>query len=432
MFFERGDEERKLFSSYLNSVISASYDEMGEKLVIMGLLLPASSEKQHNTLLRKMNDIIAAAVDGTESKGTVSDGEKARLKSDLPQIFGFILPMIKTGLESDMSLELLYSFLGNSDVIIGRHYAENVLVLCEEQDSYHRPVTLAGAVISVDETTADVTSVVLDGKKLNAGTDYAVHYADASGKITEPLVSGTYTAIVTGTGSYKGEERLEFYAELPHYHKWIIAGDMAVAAVKCLNEGCEYVTGREYTAKLSVPGKQYDAKPSEGSVELDEGFPREIAVGEIEYRSADGSDSLSEPGEYTASVLVYNKEDPSERAEISVSYTISGIIPEPGSLEFDIAENTSDVLSVMYKGELLSEGTDYTLYYTDKNGNIISKPGNAGDYYVVWQGTGHYAGSCEEMFSIKADMLTAIAVTGAVCAAAAFGVFIFIRKNKSR
>ncbi len=59
-------------------------------------------------------------------------------------------------------------------------------------------------------------------------------------------------------------------------------------------------------------------------------------------------------------------------------------------------------VEVYDNNQTLTEGVDYTLSYTDANGNTISSPTDAGTYYTVVTGKGNYAGSGKRAFIIGA------------------------------
>ncbi|WP_295154935.1 InlB B-repeat-containing protein [uncultured Ruminococcus sp.] len=69
---------------------------------------------------------------------------------------------------------------------------------------------ISAAKITMVENTADVAEVVLGDKTLKAGEDYTVSYLVGTEQISKPTVPGTFTAVISGAGSYEGKAEQKF------------------------------------------------------------------------------------------------------------------------------------------------------------------------------------------------------------------------------
>lgn len=71
---------------------------------------------------------------------------------------------------------------------------------------------------------------------------------------------------------------------------------------------------------------------------------------------------------------------------------------------------------VSHDGLVLVEGTDYTVSYTDSNGNAVETPINAGTYNVIITGKGYYTGTVTKTFRITARKITpAVTLSATSC-----------------
>lgn len=383
---------------------------------------------------KKLFAIISAALDKKDHIGVIDEEKYRQFKSALPDISFIVASLLRADYKETKTFEYTCTLYEHIAAMVSQHFTEKELALCEIEDSYYYPISLASAEIAVNEATADVVSVKVNNVILNAGTDYAVSYRDSAGKIVEPSVSGEYTAVVSGVGSYSDTAEKTFVAVFPHYHKWVFEKRGHQVAVKCTEKECDYSTGKEYVVELITENKTYDGEPSKAHVKKSEGFPKEIAVGIIGYRSGEsGSVSTAPemPGKYTATVDVYVIANGKEHALAECDFTIEAIRLDSKNTVIETKENSAEVISVMFGEKLLEEGKDYSLRYFDKDGKEITKPENAGTYTVSAVGENTYSGECSKEITIKNFVLLIVIFAGLAVVIITFSI-IFLSKKASR
>ena len=389
----------------------ASAEEAGKKL--LGIMISMLERADHSNI----------------------DKEKFELlKSALPDVSYLLAILLRADYNETKVFEYTCTLYENAWTMAHQHYTEKTIALAEIEDDYFYPISVSDAQITINEATAEVVSVKVNGVILNAGSDYSVFYHDSRGYTVEPYKSGEYTVIITGVGSFSGTAEKKFTAVFPHYHNWEFEKNGNVVSVKCTARECEYETGKEYSVELSVKSKICDGRSADVRVKKSDGFPEEIATGNIGYLNEAGepsSDAPEMPGKYTAVIDVYEKGNDKNNALAECDYVIEAIQINDDNTVVKMKENSADVESVMFGEKLLEEGKDYSLCYFDKDGNNIPKPENAGEYTVSAFGKNMYSGECRIDFTVFNYAVIIIPAAGLTVIIITF-VFIVISKKRAQ
>ena len=389
----------------------------------------ASAEEAGNRLF----SIMEYALDSTDHS-SIDDDKFMLLKSALPDVSYLVAVLLIADYRETKVFEYTCTFVENAAAMILQHYTEKALALAEIEDDYFYPISVSDAEITIDEATADVLAVKVNGVLLNAGSDYSVFYHDSRGFTVEPYKSGEYTAVVSGVGSFSGVAEKKFTAVFPHYHKWEFEKRGNEIAVKCMADECGYGTGKEYTVSLSAENKTYDGRPAKVSITKSSGFPEEIATGNTGFVNENNEPSVyapEMPGKYKAVADVCEKENEKNHAAAECIFTIEAISLDDKNTLIEMKENSADVISVMFGDKLLKEGKDYTIRYYDKDGNVIAEPENAGTYAVSVIGENIYSGECRKDFTINDHIIIVVASAIIAVAIIVFAIII-ISGKKSR
>ena len=435
LFVSGQGKDTERLASYLGGALSDAFSGTAVRLRVIGYLSVDIGDKSDERAVAYISGRITDALSSKSYSDVLTDAEYERLISDIPQLVRFLLPIVRADFDISSPLSNICTFISNIGDILFCHRHESVLSLVMAKDAYYSPEPLSDAVISVDETTAQVISVELNGKRLTEGLDHIVSFRDSTGNTVIPEKSGKYTAVVTGIGCYSGTAEKEFIAVFPHIHEWVIISACSTVTVKCVSEDCDdYGTGKEYTVTLSAADKEYDGLPAAISSSVSEGFPAEIEVSGTGILDGAGKKMTdpAEPGKYTVQAVVYDRGDPSNKADMSLRFEISRIdITERTTVTF--AENSAEIVSAYCGGRELENGTDFELSYYRGDGTQTGLPEKPGNYFAMLVGRGHYTGSYRAFFEIKwrPDMMFFVAVGCAVLAViVAFAVLI--RKGRKR
>ena len=160
-------------------------------------------------------------------------------------------------------------------------------------------------------------SVTDNGNPMTQGTDndYTVVYKIGENVTTDPVVSGTtYTAVITGTGKYKGERTVTF------------SGTSLPDAVITLSTGDDYVADGQILAQGSNTMKVgATATYNDGSED------QNIPAGDITYTSSnstgltiggDGTITANSAGTYTITITAEDADDTDEYNKTSITITV--------------------------------------------------------------------------------------------------------------
>ena len=250
------------------------------------------------------------------------------------------------------------------------------------------------AVYNKGKVIKPVPVVKWNGKKLANKKDFTVEYPDAadSGAYKEP---GEYVILVKGCGNYTGTRKVKFTISDP------ANGEILLSKVKISK-----IPNQSYKAGQAVVFSQDMPKVTMGKETLILGQDYTLEYGEcIDIGTYDVV--ITGKGRYTGTVTKTFKivqaslaqENKNVQAEFvngsrNQIYQMGGAQPK---------------VNVTFKGQLLVEGTDYTLRYT----NNTSLKAKRGEPTVVITGKKNFKGSRSMTFSIQAKALSDVAVTAA-------------------
>lgn len=402
--------ELTLLADYISDSVS-SVPKKFSALSIIKLL----SESEESSGYKKDADRLCAAVgealDEHDHSRIFSDAEYPAFRDALTQTVRMFIPAFKKDFSLNHPLETVCTFFGNIGEIVKQHFSDTVLYPAEAQDSYYKPESISAAVITIDEKTAEVTSVRIGSRELAPGLDYTLRYKDANGNYTEPDRSGVYTAVVSGMGSYTGNAEKVFTAKFAHQHHWEFRSYGDTVVVMCTEPGCKkYGTKKEYPVRLAVESKEYDGEPVQGGFELSDNFPSEITLCRIDLNYGGTVSEPSAVGRYRAYAELYVTESPGTRASVFCDYNIRRISAAYDKLTIFAAEDIPSDAEVFYGGKKLTELNDYVISFTDKSGNEIAPPSSPGEYNIVWDGRGVYSGKVIKPFVLRGRSAQNVAV----------------------
>lgn len=401
LFYSSDPDERASLMRFVSDAYS-SFKEANIKTIYDLITMfgsGATEEEAGKKLLGIMTSMFARA-----GHRGIEESRFELFKSALPDISYLAAILLRADYNETKVFEYTCTLCENAWDMAHQHYTEKTLALAEIEDDYFYPISVSDAQITINEATAEVISVKVNGVLLNAGSDYSVFYHDSRGYTVEPYKSGEYTAIITGVGSFSGTAEKKFTAVFPHYHNWIFETHGNEVTVKCTARDCEYETGKEYRLILSAKSKTCDGRIADVTVKKSDGFPKELATGKIGYLDEAGapySAAPDMPGKYKAVIDVYEKENEKNNALAECDFIIEAIYIGGENTVIDMKENSADVISVMFGDTILEEENDFTLCYFDKNGSEILKPENAGEYTVSAVGKNKYSGECRKDFEIN-------------------------------
>ena len=244
------------------------------------------------------------------------------------------------------------------------------------------------------------------GEMLEEGADFEIErYLDSEGGELEgaPSAVGRYTVVLAGKGSYTGEleraievrpENSLHFASFSFYDKTFVYTGEPIAL------------GLEVTA--------HDGKV------LEEGVHYRVMYSELYDRGNAQPDAPSAVGDYTATVEAIDGGGYVDfvswiRFSIRDAADIGGadLVVEPvtytgfdGNLNLDVRESDA--------GDRLREGDDFEVKgYLDSDGNTLgSAPVSVGEYSVILEGRGFYAGEVVLPFEIVPAQVSGRMVSG--------------------
>lgn len=233
----------------------------------------------------------------------------------------------------------------------------------------------------------DMPKVTMGKETLILGQDYTLEYGEC-------IDIGTYDVIITGKGRYKGARRVSFK----------IVGEPA-KNIKVSKLPSLVYTGEELKQTIGSAKKGLLITDKAGN-ELKEGVDYTLQYSN-NRNVGTAKMILTGKGRYTGTVTKTFKivqaslaqENKNVQAEFvngsrNQIYQMGGAQPK---------------VNVTFKGQLLVEGTDYTLRYT----NNTSLKAKRGEPTVVITGKKNFKGTRSMTFSIQAKALSDVAVTAA-------------------
>lgn len=205
--------------------------------------------------------------------------------------------------------------------------------------------------------------VVVDynGTPLTEGEDYELTWEDNQypGVATVTATGkGNYTSSISKTFNIRGD--LEQYGAVEPIEAQCYTGDLIEPEVTVTFDGRELVKGTDYKVT----------------------YKKNIGVGVAEV-------TIKGAGVYDGTIM----------ANFNISYDIGeSEVQELANRYTYTGNEITPVVKVIYKGKVLTEGTDYEVSYKD---NI-----NVGTGTVILKGLGEYAGTCEKDFEIISKSIT--------------------------
>lgn len=282
---------------------------------------------------------------------------------------------------------------GNYTGEVRKNYAIPRILIHEEDISFAGTWYYTGRLIA-----AAPTKVSVNGKQLNRGVDYTIHYEDGKDnetmQVREP---GNYKLVVEGQKNYQGTVKLSFKVT-----KDRLLGRMNVSFVKD-----QTYSGRPLTPEITVTDSGEDLlsnllglKGTELKAGTDYTIEYKnntnVGTGSVHLTAVEGSGYA---GERTIQFQIV----PMDINDVSVVVTLpqNGMInydgmpctPEP-TVTMTIAAADSQTGNV----QTLSKGTDYTVAWYDNE--------KIGKAYMVIKGTGNYTGSRIVKFKIVKNTMT--------------------------
>ena len=282
---------------------------------------------------------------------------------------------------------------GNYTGEVRRNYAIPRIMIHEEDISFAGTWYYTGRLIA-----AAPTKVIVNGKQLNRGVDYTIHYEDGEGnetmQVREP---GNYKLVVEGQKNYQGTVKLSFKVT-----KDRLLGRMNVSSVKD-----QTYSGQPLTPEITVTDSGEDLisnllglKGTELKAETDYTIEYKnntnVGTASIHLTAVEGSGYA---GERTIQFQIV----PMDINDVSVAVTL----PQNGRINYDgmpcTPEPTVTMTTAAGDGQTgnvqtLSKGTDYTVAWYDNE--------KIGKAYMVIKGTGNYTGNRIVNFEIVKNTLT--------------------------
>ena len=193
------------------------------------------------------------------------------------------------------------------------------------------------------------------------------------------------------------EGNTTLYALWTHAHNWEINAAGSEAAVKCVNKGCSYTTGKEYTATITAEGGGYTGEPYLAEVETSENFPSEFGI-DVKYTQGGTEVDPVNVGIYKATATL---KAGARTGSIETTFSITEAEPD-----FDAPA----ALDPVYNGEdqpLVSEGTvrsrgpkmQYRLEGETDWSDTVPSAADVGSYKVLYKvsGSSNYRESSGEV-----------------------------------
>jgi len=218
--------------------------------------------------------------------------------------------------------------------------------------------------------------VTRDGKKLKKNTDYTLTYPQ-EGKAGAYVRSGTYPVTITGKGGYSGSVTVQIE----------ITKRTLITKASLKKIGNIEYDGTEKEPGVALSYKKYDLKEGTDYL-LSYSHNQEIGTATV---------IITGIGNYIGTRTTTFKITGTAMSKAKISgitkkeYTGSPITQR---IKTDISDTTEGVLVTDKEGNLLVEGTDYTVRYEK---NI-----NKGTAYMYFVGKGNYSGTVKKSFAITA------------------------------
>lgn len=282
---------------------------------------------------------------------------------------------------------------GNYTGEVRRNYAIPRILIHEEDISFAGTWYYTGRLIA-----AAPTKVIVNGKQLNRGVDYTIHYEDGEGNETMQVRKpGNYKLIVEGQKNYQGTVKLSFKVT-----KDRLLGRMNVSSVKV-----QTYSGQPLTPEITVTDSGEDLLSNLLGLK-----GTELKAGRdytIEYKNNTNVGTASihltavEESGYAGERTIQFQIVPMDINDVSVAVTL----PQNGMINYDgmpcTPEPTVTMTTAAGDGQTgnvqtLSKGTDYTVAWYDNE--------KIGKAYMVIKGTGNYTGNRIVNFEIVKNTLT--------------------------
>ena len=300
----------------------------------------------------------SAANEGTNGGWTLSSSEESvAVVTDDGKV-----TILKTG-ETTITAEY------DSDTSTG---SAKLLLTVEPKSIAGAAVTLSGKEFDYDETEKSVTveSVVLDGKTLAEGVDYAV-----SGNTGTD--AGTHTVTVTGKGNYTDSVSADWSIVKPEFTvTWLMDDGSEIDTTKVIygetpaHADPEKKGDDQYTWIFS----SWDPEPA--AVKADTSykavFNSMVNQYEVTFVDEDGKTVLKEAVKYDYGTKADEiaKPDPVKSATEQYTYTFAGWDPAVT----DVTEN------VTYKATYTTAARQYEVSFVDEDGKTVLKEAVKYDY----------------------------------------------------
>ena len=216
----------------------------------------------------------------------------------------------------------------------------------------------------------DVTVKNSAGETLKQNTDYTVAYSGT-------LSSGTATVTVTGTGDYIGTVTKTYVIE----PQTLLSSNISVS-----------YTSAVYTGSAFEPDVQVE---NSSGTTLKEGTDYTVSYSD-NTDAGTAAVTVTGMGNYTGTVTKTFTISPQSLAS-------SRVTVEYISIEYTGSALTPEITVTNSAGDTITEGTDYTLSYSDNT--------DAGIASVTVTGNGNYTGSVTKYFEITTQVLSSSNVT---------------------
>lgn len=124
-------------------------------------------------------------------------------------------------------------------------------------------INVSGAVITMSANSAEVASVVVGGQTLTVGTDYTVSYQQGGAALdAAPTAVGSYTAVITGIGDYKGTEENPFVIKPVITDAVITMAENSAEVVSVVLSGTTLTAGTDYVVSYKQGDTMLDTAPT--------------------------------------------------------------------------------------------------------------------------------------------------------------------------
>jgi hypothetical protein len=301
------------------------------------------------------------------------------------------------------------------------------------------PAVIMPTDTTYDGSTQKPTPIIVDrnGNKLVEGTDYMLEYQDAAGNVvTNPTDAGEYKVVVKPVADSNYDvSGLEIPYTIspaqgalnivePADESWKTqtysgkamenAPAMTFTGVDANGDGtADTLDENDITQKYSIDG---------GKTWLDWNQVAEQMKGAGTYDlliQAEGPNYAAQQfGPYTVTVnpravenqTVNDKNDSSTTPDAEGSTGANTVTSEKSATFTGSPHNATPVVT-SDTGEVLSEGTDYTLTYKDSKGNVVDNVVNAGDYTVEVNYIGNYSGTTVFPYSVAKASAPVVSVS---------------------